>query len=330
MSKGKGEFFAVEVNAWELACGVGLNPAIAYLVMARGTGRDNVTTMWSAEAVFRHSGIAWRRADAAIRQLIEEGLVTKLKAGKRPRYKLTLPGSKEDLIWLPNSLVTGAGDEVPPIAKLRQTQELSYLRAYIGLYDMQDLTGDGGLPRSLMWHPMETRKRIMSYGPFDVVGFTKQSERYCNTTGPLAVFKGDDPPSAWDFLTTLERLGLLEWVIYLADSESPDSELIHPLTGDEHAEGVASAAFEFASELPGGFKYETENFDFVLPIPSHMAKATLVGVGRLRYRPRTARTSAWYAQHVKSCQEHEAMYKRLQAGDFKSAEGFRAASGGQS
>lgn len=324
MTKGQGDFFAIDKGAWQRACDAGLNPAVAYLVMGRGTGPDNATTMWSADAVFRHSGIAWRRAHAAINVLMERGLVVRSREGKRPRYKLTLPKDKDDFIWLPNALITGAAGEVPPVAKLRQTQEVTFLHAFVGLYGLQDLTGDGGLPRSLLWHPMESRERICGYGPFDVVGFVKGTSKFCHRVGPLSKFRGNakdkgDAPVAWDFLSLLERMGLLEWVIYLADGKDSESELIHPLTGDEYAEAVADAAATFASELPGGFKHEVDNYDFVLPIPSHMANATLVGVARLRYRPRTSRTAAWYAQHVHSCRDHETVYRRLASGEFTPA-----------
>jgi hypothetical protein len=35
--KGQGDFFAVDRRTWARACDLGLNPAVAYLVLARGT-----------------------------------------------------------------------------------------------------------------------------------------------------------------------------------------------------------------------------------------------------------------------------------------------------
>jgi hypothetical protein len=40
-STGCGDFFAIDRRAWACVCGLGLNPAVAYLVMARGSGPDN-------------------------------------------------------------------------------------------------------------------------------------------------------------------------------------------------------------------------------------------------------------------------------------------------
>jgi len=41
-------FFAVDRRAWARVCALGLNPAVAYLVVACGTGGDNRTTKWWA------------------------------------------------------------------------------------------------------------------------------------------------------------------------------------------------------------------------------------------------------------------------------------------
>jgi hypothetical protein len=41
---GRGGFFAVDRRAWALVCGLGMNPAVAYLVLAHGTGGDNRTS----------------------------------------------------------------------------------------------------------------------------------------------------------------------------------------------------------------------------------------------------------------------------------------------
>lgn len=303
---------------------MGLNYAVVFLVMARGSGRDNSTTRWSAEAAFKHTGLAWRRGNACISALTDNGLMLlKKKIGKRPLYKLTIPENPKELIWLPNTLVTGAGQEVPPLARLRQAQSLENLQAFIGLYGMHDLAGDGGLPRTLIWKPYDEREHICDRGQFKLYGFrSSKSLRYCNATGPLKAFHGrkEGNGTAWEFIGSLESMGLIESVDYLAESDESESELIHALTGDEHARAVAVAASMMASDLPGGFKYEAENYTYVLPVINHMTKAAVVGVFRLTYRPHTSRTAAWYARHVKSCLEFAEIYLRLADGEFKRAE----------
>ena len=41
VASGVGEFFAIDKRAFGATCEIGLNPAVAYLAIARGAGRDN-------------------------------------------------------------------------------------------------------------------------------------------------------------------------------------------------------------------------------------------------------------------------------------------------
>jgi len=86
--KGQGDFFAVDRRAWARACGLGLNPAVAYLVLARGTGADNRATTWSVQAVERYTSVSCGRASGALKVLQENGLVQVLRGGTRPKYRL--------------------------------------------------------------------------------------------------------------------------------------------------------------------------------------------------------------------------------------------------
>jgi hypothetical protein len=56
--------------------------------MACGTGGDQATTFWSIQAITKHTRISKNRAGLAVERLIEKGLVTRLSAGSRPRYRL--------------------------------------------------------------------------------------------------------------------------------------------------------------------------------------------------------------------------------------------------
>lgn len=314
-------FFAIGKAEWARACALGLNPAVSFLVLARGTGRDNITTGWSAEAVASHTGMAWRRARDAIAALESDKLATVTKLGTRPSRKLTIPKGKETALWLPNALVTGAANEVPPVTRLRQAQNLEHLQAFVELYGLQDLAGDGGLPRNLVQAPFK-RTHVCDLGQFTVHGFSRAESRTCWNTGPLTRFakrKEGNDSAAWAFLLALERMGLVETVDYLAEGESADAELIHALTGDDCASKARDAAATLASELPGGFKYEAEQFDYVLPVMHHIAAPAVVGVSRLVYRPHTKLTAAWWARHRESCERAAAIYDALALGDFQKA-----------
>lgn len=317
-----GGFFAIGKQQWTKACSLGLNHAVTLLVMARGTGRDNCTTSWSAESAFKYTGLAWRRGNDAIAALCKAQLATKEQSGKRPRYKLSKPDSLEDLIWLPNEFVTGAASEIPPLRKLREGQSVEHLETLVELYAAQDLVGDGGISRSLFRAPYDVRERICGRGPFEIIGFSRSKRvDHCSWSGPLKRFQhakveDDSQHPVWIFLRSMERMGLLERATYLVESDNQDAELIHQLEGDDLSQRTADAAAALADSLPGGFSYEAQRFDFVLPIPEHMAKATVVGIMRLRYRPKTTKTAAWYGRHVESCARYEALYNRIAEGDF--------------
>ncbi len=129
-------FFSVGHDTFLRACGLGINPAAAFLVLARGTGGDNTSTKWSAEAAADRLGTRWTTAKAAIAQLAASRLVTIRKGSTRPAYTLAKKGTP---IWLPNALVDGAGSEVPPVARLRQIQDPMALRLFVELYGEQNL-----------------------------------------------------------------------------------------------------------------------------------------------------------------------------------------------
>lgn len=319
-----GEFFAIGKPQWAEACGLGLNPAVALLVLARGSGRDNATTRWSAEAIANCTGMSWRRAAGAIDSLEQAKLVATVGEGRtRPTRKLAVPEDVANMLWLPNTLVSGAGAEASPITRLRQAQNLDHLQTFIELYGVQDLAGDGGLPRSLIWKLYE-RERICDTGQFVVWGFRepKDGMRYCNTLGPLARFakrKEGTESASWAFVGAIERMGLLQTVDYLAESDSPDAELIHALTGDADADAVCYAAWALATELPGGFRYKAEGFTYVLPVLRHIRAPAVVGISRLVYRPHTKLTAAWWARHRESCARATEICSAIAAGDYQRA-----------
>jgi hypothetical protein len=204
-------FFAVYRRTWARVCGLGLNRAVAYLVLARGTGKSNRETAWSVQAIETYTGISRGRAQAAVSALVDDGVVRKLRDGTRPKYELVpwqlIPGTDPrpplssydqsvvdkalqgkkitgwdkrtianavnqgwlvdhgdgkqsvaprpdtdpDWIWLPNTLVTGAAGETPPIELVRQGQDAMTLRLLVDLYHAQNLRDDGGISRKITW-----------------------------------------------------------------------------------------------------------------------------------------------------------------------------------
>jgi hypothetical protein len=90
-------FFAIDRRKWVRICGLGLNGAVAYLVLARGSAKSNRETAWSVQAIEKYTGIARSRAHDAVQTLLDDGVVRQLRTGSRPKYDLVpwyfLPGS---------------------------------------------------------------------------------------------------------------------------------------------------------------------------------------------------------------------------------------------
>jgi len=88
LRQGRGGFFAIDRRIWAKLCGADIDMAVAYLVLARGTGRDNRTTFWSVNSVEERTNIARQRAKEAIQRLVGGGLLRQDRGGTRPGYCL--------------------------------------------------------------------------------------------------------------------------------------------------------------------------------------------------------------------------------------------------
>src|SRR4051812_15602074 len=107
----RGGFFVISPDTWAAGCDLGLNEAVAYLVLAQGTAGNNKTTSWSAESLHKYTGIAWVRGKAAIERLIEARLLCygEKHAPKKPRYELT--SSAQSAAERYRSKLAGLSDE---------------------------------------------------------------------------------------------------------------------------------------------------------------------------------------------------------------------------
>ena len=90
--KAKG-FFSIDSGAFRCAAVGGINSAIAHLMLARGTGPDNVTTQWSVNAIEQRTGISRPNASKAVKDLIARGIWKKTRDGLHPIYE-AVPGNQ--------------------------------------------------------------------------------------------------------------------------------------------------------------------------------------------------------------------------------------------
>ena len=110
-------FFSIDLGAFRCAAVGGLNSAIAHLVMARGTSRDNRTTQWSVNSIEQRTGISRPNATKAVKDLLQRGVWQRTRCGKHPIYE-AVSGDK-----IPGGPFTAEEQEV--IAAIRKGDVLS-------------------------------------------------------------------------------------------------------------------------------------------------------------------------------------------------------------
>jgi len=364
-----GEFFVVDRRTFMAASALGLNPAIAYLVIARGAGSRR-TSAWSIDAIERYTGTSRPKAKIAVATLIENHIITLERAGTRPIYGivsgqeweansftaddrnvLKLIGEKKPLqrrididtaqnlarrgvliaegyqrfskkpdaffseeprsVWLPNAIVDGAANERPPLALLRQMQDVRRLRLFIALYDVNNLPNDGGVSRAILYREYNLKK-VSQRGPLTIWGFDSGCTTFSASPTPLHNFfltgkkndKGDDTgmPDFWSALEGLSSCGLMNFIPHVFESNKPEAEMMHPYATErdvgeswEHSIADAAHAAALACLEPVYREYAAENEFHLLPLPSHISNVAVIGIARLRYRPQTRMTAAWFA-----------------------------------
>ncbi|WP_207901331.1 hypothetical protein [Acidipila rosea] len=302
-----------------------MNEAVAYLVLACGTGRDNVQTRWSTQALRTYAGISWEQAKRAIANLIANGLIQPADGytSQRPRYDLTpydaasLNGNASTLeaiivesakIWLPNSIVMGAGHEASPLQRLRSAGNLLALRLFVEFYEAHNLRDYGGIRPELIRMRYQ-RKKIGEYGAHVIWGFLPETKSLSweGLFAPhqhLEPRQADAPSPVWESVALLEQMGLLTFVPHIVENSSMSAESIHPYgTGgsdeDPLEREIAYAADSAAREMcieSALERAENSGYRHLCPVIVTLPDVQMVGIARLRYRPHTTRTAAWHAQ----------------------------------
>lgn len=217
---------------------------------------------------------------------------------------------RPEWIWLPNSLIDGAlGDAAPPVELVRRTQDVLALRLLVDLYHEQDLAEFGGLS----WRAIRRgydRVRLAQAGPFIVWAFAPTGMKAWMVPAIAPHYRGaaDSPErdaastAFWERWETLCRLGLVDEVPYLIEADTESAGVIHacPLEHGESVElDIGHAARDAALAMLSRDKadlYGPLREIILAPVPLEYAQVQLVGLYRLRYRSRNARTGAWWAR----------------------------------
>lgn len=268
------------------ALDLGMYPALAYLVLARGTQRNNLTTAWSAKAVKKAIGVRWHKCHDAIGELIDSGLVASRssKVKSQPLYRLApIEGDK---VFLPNTLVDGLIGAPAPLRRIRESQNPDVLNLLINFYRLQNLADEHGVNRDWLQQPAEV-EYLMELGQFRVWTATPENVYRASWDGDLARPWQRNHKGFWDALRALDGMGLIELAWYVTDA---DGESIYPY--DEDIQDAIHGFIE-AREIPSYPSWEN-SWPFLTL--HHQSTPQFIGLYRVRFRtPHTSMTGEWWA-----------------------------------
>jgi hypothetical protein len=401
-------FFAVDRRAWAEVCELGMNAAVTYLVLARGSGGDNRTSKWSTNAVELRTGISRSRAKEAITRLAQAGMIWRDPNSKpdHPKYKLRpaheIPGCagysldalappyqrvqdamgfdwievpktiqaqdavgrqrwgslapqqmaeelvqrghaekhpdglsyralrydpeaavRPEWIWLPNTLIDGVAQEVPPAELVRQTGDVLTLRLLVNMYGAHRLHEDGGIHFRRI-KQVYRRHKLGQQGSYVVWGFVPEAFTFSHDASFIWPHFKNIGESKLGLETALEEfgacwdrllnLGLVELIGHLIHQDSDEGEIIHPMALSETGRdveqelafvaGAAAEAMLLPQQMAGA---KAKGVVAMAPVQRHIGGVQMVGIVRLRYRPLTAQTKAFFARD----QEWAAIIGRL-------------------
>lgn len=263
--------------------------------------------------------------------LAKKGLIEAYDDSEKGR-QYRLPGSitkSDHAVWLPKELVTGAAGELPPVMRLRQVHDAMVFRLVVDLYAVEDLSEDGGVPRSIIYQIHEREERIGHYGPMVVWAFTLHHRTTSATRGNVvdphleADSEGElDWDPLWSRLKALKLTGVIEWVPHLLEADDPDAEILHPLgyrKDGKIAGKLGRAARDAAKKLVMNVIEELDDDRWgllvldriIVPVYQHMEHVQVVGIARLRYQPLTRLRVARFSDYMTNCQHHLAQYRQI-------------------
>ena len=251
--------------------------------------------------------------------LASKGLARELKGGRfEPIAYDAEKAAEPDWIWLPNTIVMGAAGEIAPIHLLRQAQNPAALRLFVDLYHSHGLAEDGGVH----WRKIResyTRHKVGERGHFVVWGFQATTTTAWGTpafvaphlTGQLKEIEQADGSKIrqdtgwkpfWEAWHIVVGLGLVELVGHVIEADNDIAEIVHPYAmgnGEADERAITTSAKTAAETLltPGQIEWAQARGLHLLPAPAHqLPNVQLVGIARLRYRPHTKATAAWFAK----------------------------------
>jgi hypothetical protein len=180
------------------------------------------------------------------------------------------------------------------------------LRLYVELYYSQNLAADGGLSRSVYYRSYK-KVKYCENGAHTFFGFDDKGIHHTTWDTDITVAHrtdllkseinaGKGAETFFGRVKTLRELGLLEYSVCLFESGDKEAEMLFPIDGPTDDEkGIRELAEEAASRVLVDWQYTNNPHEYLIPVLRHQEKAELFGIYRLRHRPQTRLTGAWWA-----------------------------------
>lgn len=315
------------------ACDIGLNAAVAFIVLCRGTGRDKSTTSWSANSVTTYGSMGRTNAQKAVASLLEHEIIRygDKSTPAKPRYKVNVNRPDDDWVWMPNGVIDGLVDmntgeyTRSPLAQLKRCGDVKYLKVFFFLYKYHLLDSDGGIARDLIYEEYKV-DHLNKWVACDFYLYG-QGKRVINENHPI--FR-ELKMSVEEFIEVFEVLlydfKFVELVDYVFESNSIESDLVYPIKGKESIDSIVVDegesywhrqdqrlvdSYEAGGNIPfleveseviqehiyrdrKNVQIAREKGATIVPVSVRIRNAHIFGIYRMTFRPHTSSTQAWY------------------------------------
>lgn len=243
-----------------------------------------------------------------------------------------IPRDDATPVWLPNELVDGVNGNPSPVELVRQTGDAMALRLLVDLYEWHRLDEWCGVdPRTLRERYEEQFRHAV--GAVFVIASTPETlsawmEKPITKPHVATIDGKADARAFWPRLDVLQRCGLVRFVPHVIDG---DGAVVYPCSSEsaggnrkgEAAETrIGEAAFRAAERLldPGTAEHNefidvfTDHADGAVNdgvafiVPRHMEKASVIGIARLTFRPKTRATATWLSELAQTAEQWVARF----------------------
>lgn len=230
-------------------------------------------------------------------------------------------------IWLPNEIITGLKDyPISPIEQIRQTGNFNAIRLFIDLYAEHFLKDNGGIDWRILYESY-SKQEIYNYAQYIILGFKRdtfavrpnKATFIHNPTNEKDHYKN----IFWPALYLLEQLKLISCIPHLIENSSDTAEIIHPYAiKKEDSNLLEYELFLFSHHAAlhllnkGRYKFnqkdtiDSEEPPFLIPVLSHQKDVQLIGIFRLKYKPKTSATSEWIKKN-QIWQDYIKVYQKI-------------------